>query len=145
MHTGNIWKGEPANQYGFGVYKANPYQKGYGTYRGGRRQQRGHGLGSLLLGLGRRIVPKLIPLAKRVIGGAARQGLKTLPRLLSGHNSKGAAKNLVRKIGKKALGQVVGALAGTQPHMRKKGGRRKSRKRVKRVGQLSRRRRRRAR
>ena len=137
MHTGNIWTGEPVNQYGFGVYKSNPYQKGYGAYRTGSRRQKGFGLGSLLMGLGRRIVPKLIPLAKKVAKGAARQGLKALPGLLSGHNTKSAAKNLVKNIGKQVLGQAAGAFTGGSAPMRHRK-RRKFGKRVKRVGQFTR-------
>lgn len=111
LHTGNMWRGEPVNQYGFGVYKANPYQKGYGAYSARRRRQKGYGLGSMLMSLGRRIVPRLLPLAKRVAKGAAKQGLKALPGLIAGQNRKTAAKNLVKNIGQQALGQAVGAIS----------------------------------
>lgn len=101
------------NQYGFGVLKAQPYQKGFGVYRARKgRRQKGHGIGSALMSIGRTIVPKILPIAKRVGKGVMRQGIKNLPALLNAQNKKAAARALARNIGKQALSTVLGEVVG---------------------------------
>ena len=134
MHTSNVWSGIPQNQFGFGVLKADPYQRGHCVYKVKRgRKQAGYGLGSILLSLGRRLGPKLIPLAKRVGTSAVKQGIKALPGLLSSQNKKQAAKNLAKSIGKQALGQAISVVSSRRPPKRK----RKFARRVRRKGQFT--------
>lgn len=134
LHYGDMWNGIPHNQYGFGVLKANPYQRGFGVYRPKRqRRQGGHGLGSLLVSIGRRVAP----VAKRAIKGAVKQGIKQLPGLITASNKKQAAKQMAQNIGKQALSSAIAQVSGSRRPVAPK--RRKVR-RVKRRGQLSQRR-----
>jgi hypothetical protein len=130
MHHGDIYTGVPPHQYGFGLLKVNPYQKGSGYYKPRRRRQRGRGFGSALFAIGRKLIPKLIPIAKKIGKSAVKEGIRSLPSMIGNQNKKQAARQIVERIGKQAVGAI------SQGQGRKRRGRR-----VKKRGQLSRRRR----
>jgi len=148
LHYGDMWKGIPNNQYGFGVLKANPYQRGFGPYRPhkNRRRQRGHGFGSSLASIGRlvgpklasfgrKIGPKVVPLAKKVARRAVTEGIKAIPSLALSQNKKKTVQNLVKNIGAQAIKEIT----STRPSARVPK-RRKRHRRLKRKGQFTRRR-----
>jgi len=134
-----MWTGVPVNQYGFGVYKAHPYQRGYGAYRSRRRRrgQRGHGFASALKAIGRAVLPAMRRVGTSVVKKAGQQALKELPKVLGSQNKKAAFKGAAERIGKGALqSAVTGVLAtgggGPPPKRRRVGGSR----RLKRRGQF---------
>lgn len=143
LHTGNVWSGIPVNQYGFGVLKAQPYQKGYGVYRtkGGRRQ-RGYGFGSALLSIGRMLVPKILPVARRIGKRVVRQGIKALPKLVSGQtNRKLVVRNLAKAISQQAIDTALEAASGAtgtrgSSQKRRNSAKPKGRRRLRRRGQF---------
>ena len=85
-------------------------QVGHGLpfFVGRRNSIRGHGLGSLLAGIGRAVVPLLKRGGKVLLKEGARTGLQVAQDVLSGHRVGSALKQRSRQAGKRLLNQATG-------------------------------------
>lgn len=127
MHHGDMHTGVPITQHGYGVLKVPPYQKGYGYYNPKTRirRQRGKGLGALFA-LGRRLLPKIIPMATRLGKAAARESIKSIPRLVQSKNRKAVVKSIAKNLGKTAVDTLCQQRgSGVRSRMYKHGKRRR--------------------
>ena len=142
METGDPWIGDdPPNQYGFGVYKTTPIrQRGFGVYKTRRRSQRGHGPFSMLASIGRQVLPVAKQVGKKIARRAVKEGIKALPALALHQNKGAVVKKLANNIGKQAIGEALGALKKSTGVSVSVSGGKKKKKRIKRVGALSRKR-----
>lgn len=87
----------------------------------GSRYQRGHGLGNILGGLTRAIVPMLKRGGQAILKEGARSGMGVLSDVLAGQSFKQAAQKRSKEAGKRLLGrasQVLGAPPG-QPESKR--------------------------
>ena len=78
----------------------------------GGRNYRGRGLGSLLGGLGRAIVPLLKSGGKALLKEGAKTGMQVAHDVLSGQTIKGAMKQRAQEAGKRLFQQAVGRVTG---------------------------------
>ena len=76
---------------------------------------RGRGLGSLLGGIGRAIVPLLKSGGKHLLKEGAKTGMQVAQDVLSGQSIKGAIKQRARETGKRLFQQAVGRVTGGLP------------------------------
>ncbi|GFS19336.1 hypothetical protein ElyMa_005029500 [Elysia marginata] len=75
----------------------------------GSRDQRGYGLGSLLSGLGRMIVPLLKRGGKALVKEGLNTGLDIARNVVAGNNIKTAERNRVRQAGRNLMGKAIGS------------------------------------
>lgn len=75
----------------------------------------GRGLGSILSGIGRTILPLLKAGGKALLKQGARTGLQVASDVISGQDIKSALKQRGQDAGKQLLYKAVGALSGGAP------------------------------
>ena len=78
----------------------------------GGRNMRGRGLGSLLGGLGRSLIPLLKSGGKALFKQGAQTGMQVVQDVLSGQNIKSAMKQRARQAGKRLFDQAIGQVTG---------------------------------
>lgn len=78
----------------------------------GGQTMRGRGLGNLLGGLARSVVPLLKKGGKTLLREGAKTGLQLAQDVLSGQNLKSAAKQRAQQAGKRLLNQAVNHVTG---------------------------------
>lgn len=78
----------------------------------GGRNVRGRGLGSLLGGIGRSLIPLLKSGGKALLKEGARTGMQVAQDVLSGQNVKSAMKQRAKQAGKRLFHQAVGQVTG---------------------------------
>lgn len=78
----------------------------------GGRNIRGRGLGSLLGGIGRSLIPLLKSGGKALLKEGARTGMQLAHDVLSGQNVKSAMKQRAKQAGKRLFDQAVGQVTG---------------------------------
>lgn len=78
----------------------------------GGRNIRGRGLGSLLGGIGRSLIPLLKSGGKALLKEGARTGMQVAHDVLSGQNVKSAMKQRAKQAGKRLFDQAVGQVTG---------------------------------
>ena len=88
-------------------YYTNQVGHGLPVFVGGR-SFRGHGLGSLLAGIGLAVVPLLKSGGKVLLKEGARTGLQVAQDVLSGHRFDTALKQRSHQAGKRLLNQATG-------------------------------------
>lgn len=81
----------------------------------GRRHMRGRGLGSLLGGIGRSLIPLLKSGGKALLKEGARTGMQVAQNVLAGQNIKSAMKQGARQGGKRLLHGAIGHVTGSAP------------------------------
>ena len=103
------------------LYKANPrvYEDYFCSQAGdglpvfiGSRNYRGKGLGSLLGGIGRSLVPLLKKGGKTLLKESAKTGLKVAQDLLQGQSFKKSIKSRGKEVGKRLLDRAVDSVIG---------------------------------
>ena len=92
-------------------YYSNQVGHGLPVFVGGR-SIRGHGLGSLLAGIGRAVVPLLKRGGKALLKEGARTGLQVAQDVVSGRRFDTALKQRSRQAGKRLLNQATGGGGG---------------------------------
>ena len=78
----------------------------------GGRNIRGRGLGSLLGGIGRSLIPLLKSGGKALLKEGARTGMQVAHDVLSGQSVKSAMKQRAKQAGKRLFDQAVGQVVG---------------------------------
>ena len=116
----------------FEDYYINQAGNGIPVFVGGR-SQRGNGLGGILSGLARMVVPVLKRGGKRLLKESLRTGVGILGDVEAGGNLKTSAKSRLKQGGTRLLDQVVSGV--TQPETTAKQKRNKKRKQTKRAPQ----------
>ena len=98
-------------------------QVGHGlpVFMGGRTM-RGRGLGSLLGGIGRTLIPLLKSGGKALLKEGARTGMQVAQDVLSGQNLKSAMKQRAKQAGKRLFHQAVGRVTCPIPKLRQQFG-----------------------
>eukprot|EP00745_Piridium_sociabile_P027017 TRINITY_DN43412_c0_g1_i6.p1 TRINITY_DN43412_c0_g1~~TRINITY_DN43412_c0_g1_i6.p1 ORF type:complete len:148 (+),score=11.34 TRINITY_DN43412_c0_g1_i6:410-853(+) len=81
----------------------------------GGRHQRGRGLGSLLSGSGRSLIPLLKSGGKALLKQGAQTGMQVAQDVLSGQNIKTALNQRSKQAGKRLLNQAVRRVVGAPP------------------------------
>ena len=94
-------------------YYSNQVGHGLPVFVGGR-SIRGHGLGSLLAGIGRAVVPLLKRGGKALLKEGARTGLQVAQDVVSGRRFDTALKQRSRQAGKRLLNQATGGGGGAK-------------------------------
>ena len=89
-------------------YYSSQVGHGLPVFVGGRNSIRGHGLGSLLAGIGRAVVPLLKRGGKVLLKEGARTGLQVAQDVMSGQRVGSALKQRSRQAGKRLLNQATG-------------------------------------
>ena len=104
------------------VGNAKAYENYYCTQAGhglpvfvGGRHIRGGGLGSLLGGIGRSLIPLLKSGGKALLKEGARTGMQVAQDVLSGQNVKSALRQRSKQAGKRLFQQAVGHMTGSPP------------------------------
>lgn len=92
----------------------NQYGNGLPVFIGGRLQ-RGRGLGSILSGLGRAVIPLLKSGGKALLKEGGKAGLQVVGDVLSGQNFKTALKKRARETGSRVFNSALGSLSGRRP------------------------------
>lgn len=93
----------------YSQYYTNQCGHGLPVFRGSR-YQRGHGIGNLLAGAFRSVLPKLIPAAKSVGKTVLKQGMEVASDVLNGRSLKESAKHRARRGGMELLDTVMGGM-----------------------------------
>ena len=95
-------------------YYCNQVGHGLPVFVGGRNY-RGRGIGNLLGGIGRAIVPLLKSGGKALLKEGARTGMQVAQDVLSGHNVKSSLKQRANEAGKRLFQQAVHRVTGAPP------------------------------
>lgn len=92
-------------------YYCNQVGNGLPVFIGGRNYT-GHGIGNLLGGIGRAIVPLLRSGGKALLKEGARTGIRVARDVLSGQNIESSLKQRANQAGKRLFQQAVGHVMG---------------------------------
>lgn len=93
-------------------YYCNQVGHGLPVFVGGRNY-RGHGIGNLLGGIGRALVPLLRSGGKALLKEGARTGMQVAQDVLSGRSVKSSLQQRASNAGKRLFHQAVGRVTGT--------------------------------